>query len=182
MYCKRIGISILGLAVVAVALFGAPAAQAAIGAGSLIVSGANSTPTHWDIPIGVPTIAQICGVTTAEAGNPLPATIDVWVKSSQFGNTQLVATRLGTSDCYEFSYTPPAVANGDDFDACATTIVAYIEVGNNANNDVTKDGIDDDTPNAASGFRFVDGNGDPLDCHEVGVDSTHWSNVKKFYR
>jgi hypothetical protein len=151
------------------------------GAGSLVVAGATSTPTHWDIPIGVPTIAQICGVTTAEAGDPLPATLTVWVKSSFLGNTQLTANWIG-GDCYEFIYTPPSVANGDGIDACETTVVAYVHVGLNANNDICDDGIDNDSHNAACGLRFVDEHGDPIICSVLGVEARPWSLIKELYR
>jgi hypothetical protein len=170
------------LTLVAALLAFANLAWAANGAGSLIVTGANSTPTHWDIPIGVPTTAQICGVTTGEAGNPLPATIPVIVKSSTFGNTNLVGTRVGNTDCYEFTYTPPAVANGDDFDACNTTIVAYLSNGNNSNNDICDDGLDNGSGNAACGFRFVDSAGTPIDCIDLGVEAKPWSGVKRLFQ
>lgn len=166
----------------AMLLLFASAALAVNGNGSLIVAGANTTPTHFDIPIGVATTAQICGVTTDEVGDPLPASITVIVKSSQFGNTFLTAFQVDDTDCYEFSYTPPAIANGDDFDACGTTIVAYVTEGLNSNNDIADDGIDNGSGNAAAGFRFVDGNGDPIECEEVGVEARPWSGVKRLYQ
>lgn len=178
MYSKR---SMVAIALTATLLSIAPAAQAANGAGSLIVDGASSTPTHWNIQIGVPTTARICGVTTAEAGDPLPATIPVIIKSTTFGNTTVTGTQIGTSDCYEFTYTPPAVANGDDFDACATVIVAYIVNGLNSNNDIIDDGIANGSGTSAAGFRFVDANGDPIDCIELGVQSLPWSGVKRLF-
>ena len=170
------------LTLAAMLLSFASAALAVNGAGSLIVAGANTTPTHFDIPIGVATTAQICGVTTAEVGDPLPASITVIVKSSQFGNQSLTANRVGVTDCYEFSYTPPAVANGDVFDACGTTIVAYVTEGLNSNNDIADDGIDNGSGTSAAGFRFVDGNGDPIECEEVGVEARPWSGVKRLYQ
>jgi hypothetical protein len=180
MYSQRFRTWSVGIAVAC--LLAAGAAVADNGAGSLIVSGATCTPTHWNIPIGVPTTAQICGVTTGEAGSPLPATITVWVKSTQWGNTMLTATLVdAVAGCYEFTYTPPAVANGDDFDACGTTIVAYVDLGMNANNDICDDGLDNGSGTSASGFRFVDAAGDPLECVTVGVDEVPWGQVKHLY-
>ena len=173
-------VKILGLGL-AMGFLASSAAEAQIGAGSVIVAGATSTPTHWNIPIGVPTTAQICGVTTAEAGGPLPATLSVWVKSSFFGNTMLTATWVG-GDCYEFTYTPPALANGDGLNACNTTIVSYVTVGLNANNDVCDDGVDNGSGTAASGFRFVDAFGVPIECPVVGVEDAPWSLIKGLYR
>jgi len=181
MHCRSTRAWLAALALVGSALFVPPATYAHIGAGPLIVSGANSTPTHWDIPIGVPTTAQICGVTTGETGDPLPATIQVWVKTSFFGNTQLTATQMRSSGCYEFTYTPPARANNDDFDACNTSIVAYISIVHNANNDIADDGIDNGSGNATSGFRFVDWNGVPIDC-PLGVAPAAWSILMELYR
>jgi hypothetical protein len=158
-----------------------PGAWAA-GAGSLFVAGATGNPTHFDIQIGVPTNAEIRGVPTSEAGDPLPATIDVIVKSSQFGNTTVTGTRIGLTNNYSFTYTPPAIANGDEFDACATTIVAYITNGNNSNNDLIDDGLQNGSSNASAGFRFVDANGDPIDCEVLGVEPTPWAGFKSLYR
>jgi hypothetical protein len=183
MHSQRNRTKWLSCAVAAAALLAGTAAFAVNGAGSLIVTGASCTPTHWNIPIGVATTAQICGVTTAEAGSPLPASLTVWVKSSQWGNTQLTATLVDASaGCYEFTYTPPAIANGDDFDACGTTIVAYESLGMNANNDICDDGLDNGSGGSASGFRFLDSSGAPIDCVSVGVDQAPWSQVKGLYR
>jgi hypothetical protein len=154
----------------------------AAGAGSLYVAGATSTPTHWNIEIGVPTVAEIQGVPTSEAGDPLPATIDVFVKSSLFGNTTVTGTRIGMTSDYSFTYTPPAIANGDGFDACSTVIVAYITSGNNSNNDLIDDGLQNGSTDASAGFRFVDANGDPIPCQSVGVESTPWTGFKSLYR
>jgi hypothetical protein len=154
----------------------------AAGAGSLFVAGATSTPTHWNIQIGVPTVAEIQGVPTSEAGDPLPATIDVIIKSSDFGNVTVIGTRIGMTSNYSFTYTPPAIANGDEFDACNTTIVAYITNGNNSNNDLIDDGLQNGSTNASAGFRFVDANGDPIECVVLGVESTPWTGFKSLYR
>lgn len=162
-------------------VFSAPLAWGTIGAGSLFVAGASHNPTHWDIPIGVPTTAEIRGVLASEVGGSLPATLTVVVKSSVFGNTFLTATQIGTSGDYTFTYTPPAVANGDEFDACGTTIVAYFELGQNSNNDLIDDGMQNGSANAAAGFRFVDAQGDPIPC-TVGVEPRAWSGVKSLYR
>jgi hypothetical protein len=173
---------LLGVCGAVALLLPASFAWAAQGAGSLYVAGASGNPTHWDIPIGVPTVAEIRGVLASEVGGTLTPTITVIVKSSHFGNTVLVGTRIGLTSDYSFSYTPPAVAAGDDFDACATTIVAYHENGQNTNNDLIDDGLQNGSSNSAAGFRFVDGAGDPIDCIDVGVDASTWSTVKSRYR
>ena len=152
----------------------APSAWADIGAASLDVAGASSTPTHFDVPILVPTYATLCGVSTAEVGDPLPATLTVWVKSTDFGNTELTADRIGESDCYEFTYTPPIYA-------CNTTIVAYFDEGLLANIDIADDGILNGSGTSACGLRFVDDMGIPIDC-AVPTDASTWSVVKRCYR
>lgn len=156
-------------------------AWAAIGAGSLYVPGATTTPTHFNIPIGVAANCEIRGVLASEVGGSLPATLTVYVKSSQFGNTAVTATRIGATSAYAFTYTPPAVAHGDAFDACATTVVAYFQLGQNSNNDLIDDGSQNASSGAAAGLRFVNALGAPLDCHPVGVESTVWSRVKALY-
>jgi len=164
---------------VAASLCVASAAIAANGPGALYVAGASNTPTHWNIPIGVATNAEIRGV-GSEVGSPLPATITVIVKSSQFGNTFLVGTRIGLTNDYSFSYTPPAVANGDDFNACNTTIVAYVTTSQNSSNDLIDDGLANGSSSSAAGFRFLDGAGVPIEC-TVGVAPSTWGNVKKLF-
>jgi hypothetical protein len=167
--------------IAALALLAFVPAAWANGAGSLFVSGASHTPTHWNIEVGVAVKAEIHGVDPSEVGGSLPATLDVWVKSSVFGNTQLTATQIGTSSDYTFTYTPPAVAIGDPQDACGTTIVAYYEVGQNANNDYCDDDLKNGSTNAASGFRYYDSNGSLIDC-TVGVEQSRWDRMKSLYR
>ena len=167
-------------AVAVMGLFGT--AWSVTGDASLFVPGATNTPTHFNVQIGVPVVVEIHGVPTQEVGDPLPATLDVWVKSSLFGNTQLVATRIDDTNNYTFTYTPPAIANGDDFNACGTTTVAYKVIGRIANNDYCDDGLRNGTADAGSGLRFVDANGNPLTCQTVGVESTPWGKVKSHYR
>jgi hypothetical protein len=162
-------------------LLATSSAWAVNGPGSLFVSGASHTPTHWNIPIGVATNAEIRGV-GSEVGSPLPATIVVIIKSSAFGNTFLTGFQIGTSNNYSFTYTPPAIANGDDFDACNTTVVAYVENGRNSDNDLIDDGVQNNSSGAAAGFRFVDAAGRPIDCVFLGAESSPWSGVKGRYR
>lgn len=150
------------------------AAFATIGNATLAVAGANTTPTHFDIPLEVATTATLCGVSTSEVGDPLPTTITVWVKSSELGNTMLTATRIGVTDCYEFSYTPP-------FWACGTTIVAYQRLGLDANNDVAMDGSLDGVWTGASGLRFVDEFGYPIECI-IPIRERSWGAVKQLFR
>src|SRR5207342_1168308 len=107
---------------------------AAIGAGSLFVAGETTTPTHWNITVGVPWTIEIRGVLASEVGGSLPPTMTAWVKSSLLGNTAVTATRIGATSNYSFVYTPPT-------EACATTIVAYFSLGQNSNNDLIDDGL-----------------------------------------
>ena len=160
----------------------ATAAMAVTGDGSLVVPGATYTPTHFNVQIGVPVVVEIRNIPVHELGGSYPATLDVWVKSSYFGNTLLVATRIGLTSDYTFTYTPPAKANGDAFDACGTTIVAYKTIGRNANNDYCDDGMINGTWDAASGLRFVDAFGVPLECMPVPTDPSTWGTVKGLFR
>jgi hypothetical protein len=163
---------------VALLLAACPAVSiAAQGAGSLFVAGATHTPTHWNIQIGVPTTAEIQGVTTSEVGDPLPATITVIVKSSLFGNTSLVGTRIDATSNYSFTYTPPSIATGSAFNACETTVVSYVTEALNTNNDLLDDGLQNGSRNDASGFRFVDAEGQLISC-VLGVEPSTWGQVK----
>ena len=157
-----------------IAMLCAQAAQAAHGTGSLFVAGAAHTPTHWNISVGQSTTAEIRGVSTSEVGQPLPARIVVWIKSSVFGNTQLVATRIGVTNAYAFTYTPPS-------GICETSVVAYQEQGLNSNNDLLDDGIQNGSRMASAGFRFVDAAGNPAGC-EVSVEQSPWGRIKALYR
>ena len=152
----------------------APTAQATIGAASLYVAGVTTTPTHFNIPTQTPITVSLCGVTEAEVGGPLPATLPVFVKSSDFGNAAVTADRVGDSDCYEFSYTAP-------IHACNTTIVAYISGGHHANNDLADDGLANGSGSSASGLRFLDGDGEPIGC-SVPTERSSWGVVKQLYR
>src|SRR5262245_28649199 len=146
-------------------LLSASQAWAVQGAGSLYVpSSTSQTPTHWNIPNVGTTVAEIHGVLPSEIGGSCGPTLDVFVKSSTFGNTMVTATQIGSSCDYTFSYTPPSVANGDPLDACATTIVAYFSPGLNSNNDLIDDGMQNGSTDSASGFRFLDADGNPISC------------------
>jgi len=93
----------------------------------------------------------------------------------------MTTATLIDGDCYEFSYTPPAEDNGDPFDACDTSIVAYIEIGNNANNDICDDGLDNGSQDAACGFRYVDDEGNGIDCESVSATAGTWGSVKSLF-
>ena len=125
----------------------------------------------------MPVSAEIQGVSTSEVGDPLPATIAVFVKSSVFGNTEVIGTRIDASNDYSFTYTSPTVAEG----ACGTTSVAYQELGLNSNNDLLDDGLRNGSTSAASGFRFVTSDGSAINC-EVGVAPSAWGTVKRLFR
>jgi len=166
--------TITGTLAMVLALLAPTQSWGTIGSASLEVAGATSTPTHWNIPLDQETTATLRGVSTAEVGDPLPATITVWVKSSVNGNTMLTANRVPDTNDYEFSYLPSG-------DACGTTIVAYQELGLEANNDLADDGMLNGSGTAASGFRFLDANGDPFPC-PISVEPDTWGNVKSSYR
>ena len=148
-------------------------ASAEIGTGSLLVAGATNTPTHWNVTFGSPIMAEIHGVSPSDVGNPLPPTIVVFVKSSAFGNVQLTAARIGVTNDYAFTYTPT--------NPCGTTVVAYTRLGLNTNNDLLDDGEQNGSRKAAAGFRFVDANGELLDC-PLGVEPSSWGLIKARYR
>lgn len=152
------------------------AAQAANGPGALWVAGASTTPTHWNIPATGTTCAEIRGV---EA--PLSATLTVWIKSTEMGNAQLLATRIGLTNNYAFCYTPP-VWDGGVIGACSTTIVSYGTIGHNTSNDLIDDGILNGSAHAACGLRFIDAVGRPIECTPLPVVSPNWGRVKTLYR
>lgn len=160
----------------------ASAVMAVTGDGSLVVPGATNTPTHFNVSIGVPIVCEIRNIPAHELGGSYPATLDVWVKSSYYGNTQYVATRIGLTSNYTFTVTLPAIANGDAFNACGTTIVAYKTLGRNANNDWCDDGVINGSFDAASGLRPVDSFGAPLECTPVPVEPSTWSTVKDLFK
>jgi hypothetical protein len=145
------------------------------GQASLFVAGASHTPTHWNIPILTPITAELRGVSTMEVGDPLPATLTVWVKSTYFGNTMLTATRIDDTSDYTFDYTAPE-------EACFTSIVSYYDIGLNANNDLADDGIRNGSGISASGFRYVDDMGLLIDCEPVGTEARSWGTIKGMYR
>jgi hypothetical protein len=159
----------------------AGSAEAVNGPGALFVAGATSTPTHYNIPIGVPTAAEIRGV-GSEVGSPLPATISVIIKSSSFGNATVTANRIGSTNNYAFTYTPPAIGSGSQFDACETTIVAYVSNAQNTSNDWIDDAVLNGSGTAAAGFRFVDAQGVLIPCPVVGVEPATWSVAKQLYQ
>jgi hypothetical protein len=167
-------------AVVSLLAFSAQAGTSANGAGSLYVAGATHTPTHWNVVLGSTVTAEIRGVSTSEVGDPLPATLTVYVKSSVFGNTTLTATQIGSSSDYTFTYTPPTTAV-DGYDACGTTIVSYVAVGLNSNNDFLDDDLQNGSVGTACGFRFLDSTGLPVSC-TLGVEPQPWGSVKQLYR
>jgi len=165
---------IVALCAVLTLIAGAGPAGAAIGYASLYVDGADSTPTHFDIPVNVVATVELRGVSMDDVSGPLPETLTVWVKSSVNGNTMLTATRIGTSSDYTFDYMPPS-------DACNTTVVAYVSLGREANNDLADDGLPNGSGTAAAGLRFLDSNGVVIDC-PVSVEGGSWGTVKALYR
>ncbi len=108
-------------------------------------------------------------------GGPYPATISVIVKSTDFGHTVVVGTRIGTSSDYAFTFIPP---DG----ACNTTIVAYVTKGQNTNNDLIDDGLQNGSSNAACGLRLVDDTGAEVPCTVLGVENRPWGEIKSLFR
>lgn len=157
--------------------FGALPCMATNGPAALWVVAATHTPTHWNIPVAGTTCAELRGVTL----EPLPPVLTVWVKSSEFDNTELIATRIGSTNDYAFCYFPPASGEGV-IGACGTTIVAYGELGHNACNDLIDDGVLNGSAQAAAGFRFLDASSRPVDCTPLAVQSASWGNVKTLYQ
>jgi hypothetical protein len=140
-------------------------AQTGIGKGALLLisppPAGPGNPTHWDVPAGGFTItARIDGPTLV--GAPPEGTAPVYVKSSLGGNTIAAGTTAG------FTYTTPT--SGDPT-VCATTIVAYVNIGLNSNNAYRLGWTGPPTPQpsrglAAAGFRFTV-NGQPFQCGQI---------------
>ena len=86
----------------------------------------------------------------------------------------LTASQVGATDCYEFTYTPPS-------HACNTTIVSYVDLGLNSNNDIADDGVANGSATASAGFRFVNADGNVIGC-VVPVEATSWSGIKGHFR
>ncbi len=144
-------------------------AQAANGPAALWVADVSSTPTHWNIETSATITAEVRGVEIT----PLQPTIPVWVKSSDFGNQELLAYRIGATNNYSFTYKPPD-------NACNTTVVAYGTIGHNASNDLIDDDLLNNSSSAAAGFRFLY-LGAPLDCHPLPIKPITWGALKARY-
>ena len=173
---KRFVLEVCALLVLLVCsgLLSSPA-SADNGQAALFVAGASSTPTHWNIPILTSITAELRGVSTEEVGDPLPATVTVWVKSTYFGNTMLTATRIDDTSDYTFDYTAPE-------EACFTSVVSYYDIGLNANNDIADDGLLNGSGISASGFRYLDDMGLLIDCVPIGTEVRSWGTIKGMYR
>jgi hypothetical protein len=152
------------------------AAYAEIGRGTLVVQEA---PWNYDsvffLQIGVTYVVTIEGVSSTEVGNPAPATIPVWVKSS-FGNTMHTATLRG-SYC-GFRYTPSAIA-------CGTAIVSYgngPEGGYDARALCWGPEWACDISLAPGRLRYVNNSGAEIPCPPTAVEDAPWSSIKKLYQ
>jgi SdrD B-like domain len=137
-------------------------AQGGIAKGSLFCCNGSfslpGNPTKYDVRVGVPITARIDGAT--DAGSPAPATIQVFVKSSNFGNQALTGTLTAgpqPQPSYTFTFTAPQ-------SACDTTVVSYKNIGLNSNNDYRDDGLKNSSSKGASGFRFITAGGQPVPC------------------
>jgi hypothetical protein len=176
----RIPSLVLAMGVLAVG----SAAYADLGAGTLVV--AEAPYTHGSdlaLQIGVPYVVWILGVWPTELGNSAPATIPVWVKSSHFGNTIHTAARVGLWD-YEFTYTPPAISAGYEFDACGAAIVSYgngQEGGYDARAICIPSWVCTPTCCAAL-LWFADASGAERACPPTAVEDASWSLIRKLYR
>src|SRR6187397_1354413 len=128
--------------VAALFLLNAGLVSAAISEGSLAApgglapTGVKYNPTHWAVRAGDTITGTIVGATDvpddSECSNGDPG-VDVFIKSSTFGNTTLCGTLSNNNDTITFTWTVPA-------GACNTTNVAYMTNGNTTNNDLIDDG------------------------------------------
>ena len=178
---------ILGLVLAMDVLVAGSPGYAGIGAGTLVVEGAqyDYDGDFFPLQIGVAYNVSILNVSLTEVGDPVPETIPVWVKSSFFGNSMQTATRRPPGLDYWFVYTPPAIAAGGEFDACGWAIVSY---GNGP-----EGGYDARSLCFGPGWwclaypwvgelRFVDASGVEIPCPPTAVEDAPWSMIKKLYR
>jgi hypothetical protein len=110
--------------------------------------------THYKLQVGTKVTGKIVGATDI----PCSGTVSVIIKSSTLGNTTVKGS-VNSKCTITFSYTAPK--NG-----CDTSIVAYSSNGNNSNNDIIADGVDDGTPSSTGGYAFVDKAGKVISCEK----------------
>jgi len=131
--------------------------------------GATSLPStvndqHYDTHPGDSLIGKIIHASDllgTEHCTSGPAGVDVFVKSTDFGNITLcgsLSSCPGANCTITFSWTVP---NGPTICPCNTSIVAYKDTGNNSNNDIIDDGVINGGNNPA-GYAFLDQNGNVI--------------------
>ena len=180
-------VRLLGLALAMGVLVVGSAAYADLGRGWLEVPDAPLPYLYegiYVLQIAVPHIMYIVGASPAEVGDPAPATIPVWVKNPDLGNTMYTATRTELWG-YAFTYTPPAISAGDAFDACGTAIVSYgngPEGGYVAQAICWGPGWTCDISPAPAFLWFVNASWTGIPCLPTGVEDAPWSSIKKLYR
>src|SRR5206468_2389090 len=109
--------------------------------GNMPSTGGVLNTTHWKVQAGDTITDTITGATDV---TPVNGQVAVFVKSSLFGNTQLVGTMVGTT--ISFTWTVPSTS------VCGTTNVAYGSLGLTTNNSQLPGG----TGNKTAGFAVVD--------------------------
>ena len=126
---------------------GAPGAAA----GALNCPLSAHNPTHYALQVGT---SVTCTITGAEDVSG-QSTVDVIIKSSQFGNQTVTGTVTGTGASTTITFTFTAPANG-----CDTTVVAYSTNGNNVSGDY-------------QGFGYVDAGGNHISCTGGPITNQH---------
>jgi hypothetical protein len=135
------------------------------GASSLTNPVSAYNPTHYAQPVGTTATYQILFTNAADAPDFSKETtsvkcaigqVQVRIDSSSLGNTVVCGTVDPTGKIITFQFTAPL--NG-----CDTTNVKYKtgvdstgnDLFNGANNDIIKDSLDNETPEAAAGIAYV---------------------------
>src|SRR5262249_34286102 len=137
-----------------------PSASPLCAGATLLTSDTNKI--HYDLQPGTTIVSKIIGATDLtgnETCSSGPAGVDVIIKSTDFGNQTVCGTLSdcpGASCTVTFTYTAP---NGPSACACNTSIVAYKNNGNTANNDIIEDGVYDGSGGNPAGFAYVDSQG-----------------------
>jgi hypothetical protein len=160
------------LALIAALVILVPGAAATVAPGSLNCPTLDpGNPVKYDLEVGTTVTCTIEGASDATLNDD--GFVDVWVKSSNLGNTLLQGTLSGTTITFEFT----APEGG-----CFTTIVSYTSLGNNSNNDFINDGLANGNGNASAGFRYVDGDGNVVtDCGGGGHEASATTVVTEIH-
>ena len=118
---------------------------------------------HYDVLAGTTVTSKIVGATdltgTESCTGGSAGTIDVFVKTSFFGNQVVCGTLSGCPGNHctvTFTYASDATCS------CNTSIIAYGAAGNNSNNDIIVDGVLDGNGNQGAGYAYVDQQGNVI--------------------